>query len=160
MIIRDEHPADFCAISTLNEAAFGRPDEARLVDRLRADGDLIASLVAEDRGKVVGYVALSRMGVPFRALGLGPVATAANRRREGIAGRLIREALARAAAGEWQAVFVVGAPDYYRRFGFDAAAAEGFSSSYAGPFLMALSLGGVMPTATGRIEYAAAFAGL
>jgi putative acetyltransferase len=73
---------------------------------------------------------------------------------------LIRAGIDRAARGGWQAVFVVGEPDYYRRFGFDAALASGFTSPYAGPYRMVLALGGALPVKTGKIDYAPAFARL
>ena len=37
--IRPEAPADFEAIRTVHAEAFGQPDEADLVERLRDDGE-------------------------------------------------------------------------------------------------------------------------
>jgi putative acetyltransferase len=160
--IAPEAPQDRTAIHALHAAAFPGDDEARLVDRLRADGDLALSLVArDDAGAVVGHVALSPMTAPFRALGLGPVAVAEDARRAGVAAALIRDGLARAATTGWQGVFVVGDAAYYGRFGFDAAAAVGFVSPYAGPHFMLLRLD---PAADlprrGAVAYAPAFAAL
>jgi putative acetyltransferase len=160
MLIRDEEPADAAAIRALVAAAFGREAEAGLVDRLRRDGDGVISLVAVADGAVAGHVLLSRMSAPFRALGLAPVSVAPDRRRAGIGSGLIRAALDRARAGGWEGVFVLGEPDYYRRFGFDPALAGGFASPYAGPFLMAAALRGELPARSGRIDYAPAFAAL
>ena len=84
MIIRGEKPADSAAIHELVAAAFQRPDEVVLVDRLRSDGECVISLVAVDGDEIVGYVLLSRMAAPFRALGLGPVSVKPNRQRAGI----------------------------------------------------------------------------
>ena len=72
----------------------------------------------------------------------------------------MREALARARKDGWDAVFVLGDPAYYRRFGFDPEAARGFGSPYAGPHLMALPLKGRLPVTTDRVDYAPAFAAL
>ncbi len=156
--IRDEHPGDFRAIAALLDAAFGRPDESRLVERLRADRDLVVSLVADENSEIAGQVALSAMAAPFRALGLGPVAVKPERRRRGIGGRLVAAALERARVGGWDAVFVLGEPEFYRRFGFSADSAAGFSSPYAGPHLMALALREPrLPASTGSIGYARAF---
>jgi len=42
--------------------------------------------------------------------------------------------------------FVLGEPDYYGRFGYDAAVARNFASPYAGDYFMALPLqGGLVP---------------
>lgn len=148
---------DRAAVRAVIEAAFAGSDEADLVDRLREGGDREMSLVAVERGGLVGHVVFSKMSAPFRALGLAPVAVAPSRQRSGVGSRLIRAGLERARAAGWQGVFVLGDPDYYRRFGFDPALAGGFVCAYAGPHLMALALGPALPASTGEIEYAAAF---
>jgi putative acetyltransferase len=155
--IRDERPADRAGVREAVLAAFGRCEEADLVDRLRADGDAEISLVAVDGARIVGHVLLSPMTAPFRALALAPVSVLPDRQGTGIGTRLIRAALERAELGGWQGVFVLGEPAYYRRFGFDAALASGFASPYAGPYLMALALGGSLPATAGSVDYAAAF---
>ena len=157
VMIRNERPTDGTAVRGVVEAAFARPDEARLVERLRADGDCEISLVAVENGRIVGHVLFSRMIAPFRALSLAPVAVAPNRQRSGIGSRLIGAGLERARGAGWHGVFVLGDPNYYRRFGFDPALARGFSSPYAGPQLMALALGPALPVRSGAIEHASAF---
>jgi len=160
MIIRPEEPADHSAIRAVVETAFPTPAEARLVDQLRADGDAQISLVAIDDGIIVGHVMFSRMAAEFRALGLGPVAVKPARQRSGVGSLLIRRGLSQSEAEKWEIVFVLGSPAYYRRFGFDPALASGFTSPYAGPHLMALSLIQPLPRLSGRIDYAPAFAAL
>jgi len=160
MLIRDEEPGDLPAIRAVVEAAFGQRQEADLVDRLRADGDGVLSLVAVDGGKVVGHVLFSEMTAPFRALALAPVSVVPERQRSGIGSRLIRAGLSRAEEDGWVGVFVLGEPDYYGRFGFDAVRARGFESPYAGPYLMVRALGRELPVTTGTIGYARAFAAL
>ena len=44
--IRDETPADVDEVRHVNEALFGEPDEARLVDLVRTNGGVLLSLVA------------------------------------------------------------------------------------------------------------------
>jgi putative acetyltransferase len=157
-MIRDETAADADAIREVVDAAFPGPAEARLVDLLRADGDLVYSLVAVEDDRVVGHVAFSPMAAPFRALGLGPIAVRPDRQRRGIARRLIEAGLARATADGWQAVFLLGNPAFYERFGFSVALAAGFSSPYVGPHFMVRPLGDEpLPTLAGRVEYALAF---
>jgi putative acetyltransferase len=117
-------------------------------------------LVAVDADKIIGHVMFSRMAAPFRALGLAPVSVAPERQRSGIGSELIREGLARAAAAGWAGVFVLGEPEYYRRFGFSPALASGFTSPCAGAYLMALALNGPLPATEGKIEYAPAFHGI
>jgi putative acetyltransferase len=161
MIIRAEEPADANAIRKVEEAAFPTSAEADLVDRLRSDHDAAFSLVAVEGDELVGHALFSRMEAPFRALGLGPVAVLSSRQGIGIGTRLITAGLACARAEGWQGVFVLGEPAYYRRFGFDAGRAAGFTSPYAGPYLMALALqADDLPVRSGSIAYAPAFAGL
>ncbi|MGZ8996499.1 MAG: hypothetical protein ACXW3P_08420 [Rhodospirillales bacterium] len=57
-------------------------------------------------------------------------------------------------------MFVLGDPACYRRFGFRADLAAGFTSPYAGPHLMVLPLQGALPTQEGRLDYAPAFAAM
>jgi len=161
VLIRDEKSVDRPAIHAVVTAAFGRPDEADLVDRLREDGSLVISLVSLDAGVVVtGHVLLSRMDAPFTALGLAPLSVLPAHQRSGIGSQLVRAALQRAKELRWEAVFVLGDPQYYGRFGFDAARASGFSSPYAGPHLMVLALAGSLPVSAGAIAYARPFASL
>jgi len=158
--IRGETPGDIRPIHDLVTAAFGRDEESRLVDRLRADGDAAISLVACEGDELVGHILFSPMRAPFRALGLAPVSVLPRRQRSGIGSALIRAGLARAEAERWQGVFVLGEPAFYRRFGFDPDLAAGFDCPYAGPYLMATALGGRLPAANGRLAYAPAFAAL
>jgi putative acetyltransferase len=161
MIVRSETPGDVAAIRIVEEIAFDRSAEARLVDDLRAAGDSVFSLVAVDDGTVVGHALFSRMKSPFPALALGPVAVLHEYRRTGVGSRLIRQGIARSEASGWLGIFVLGDPAFYRRFGFDVGKASGFVSPYAGPHLMALPLGrSELPTGAGIIEHATAFAKL
>ena len=160
LLIRDETPYDADAVYAVVSAAFGRAAEAQLVRALHAAGDAVVALVAEDEDHVIGHVLLSRMAAPFAALALAPVSVSPGKRGTGIGSALIRNALRRAAEAHWRAVFVLGDPNYYARFGFTTAAASGFSSPYAGDYFMGLTLSGVMPATTGELRHAPAFSAL
>ncbi len=158
--LREEEDGDQGQVRGLIEASFPGTGEALLVDRLRSDGDIVLSLVAEDSGVVVGYVSFSRLTVvdgaaPFRAVALAPLAVYPEYQQQGIATRLIREAHAcLAALGETLSV-VLGEPGYYGRFGYHHRRAAGFESDYQSPYLMALSFGSA--PSGGRLVYPAAF---
>lgn len=161
MHIEAEQPVHRTGIRSLVLSAFPTAAEADLVDRLREDGDVAISLVATDGGEVVGHVLFSTMTAPMKALGLGPVAIDARRRAEGIASELIREGLARARREGWQAVFVVGDPAFYARFGFSVERAAGFETPYAGPYFMVLALDASgFRQANDPVAYAPAFQSL
>jgi len=157
--IRSERPGDIAGIRAVVLAAFPTDGEADLVDCLRADGSAVFSLVAVRNGTIVGHVMLSKMASPPDGLGLAPVAVLSDFRRQGIAARLIEEALSRARAGGWKAAFVLGS-DYYRRFGFEPSFAAGYASRYSGPHLQGLALQSGVTAGRGPLDYARAFADL
>lgn len=159
MKIRDEIASDRDAIRGLHLCSFPTADEADLVERLRENGDVVFSLVAEVADCLAGHVLFSRMVAPFPALGLAPVAVFPEWRGQGMATRLIESGLT-AAVADWDAVFVLGEPAYYGRFGFAAAAAQGFQSPYAGPYFMVRALKSHLPASCGRVDYPKAFAAL
>lgn len=156
--VRPERADDIAAIDDVVTRAFGRDDEARLVAQLRRDGDATISLVAVPAGDaVIGHVLLSPMSAPFRALGLAPVSVAPKYQKQGVGAALIDAAMVQARQGGWSAIFVLGDPGYYGRFGFRADLAAGFSSPYAGPHFMVLPLTDALPVVSGKVSYAAAF---
>ena len=126
MLIRNETADDIAAISRLITEAFlvlaqSTGTEASIVEKLRAEGALALSLVAEEEGEVIGYLAASaaRIG-PQDGWGLiGPLAVLSSRHRQGIGTALMAEALRRLRATSRGAA-VVGDPVYYGRFGFRA----------------------------------------
>jgi Predicted acetyltransferase len=167
--IRAATGGDVAAIDALLRRAFPQPDEARLVQQLCVDGDMVLTLVAddEDSGELAGIVAFSRMDVEvdgkvIASVALAPVAVARHYRRQGVAEALIQAGLAHLGDAGAMLCFVLGDPAYYGRFGFSADWARGFASPYAGDYLMALPLqGGAMPCGVrGRADHAAAFAQL
>jgi len=163
MIVRAEKPVDIEAIYTVTKAAFATDAEARLIDMLREDGDLLFSHVAEEKGEIIGHIALSPMqavadGRSIRALGLGPVAVAPNCQRSGIGSQLIDASIKWARANDWQLIILLGDPHYYCRFGFSVDAARPFASPYAGSHFQALWLDESLQTPqSGRADYAPAF---
>jgi putative acetyltransferase len=160
VVIRAAQAADDMAIRRLLLSAFPTAGEADLVTQLHGDGAVVHSLVALDGADVVGHVMLSRMTAPFAALGLAPLAVKHGWRRKNIAGRLVEAAIAEAAAGGAEGIFVLGDPVYYARFGFSAAAASGFETPYAGDHFMLRSLGAHALPVDGAVAYAPAFGNL
>jgi putative acetyltransferase len=164
--VRPAEPRDAAAIRAVHLAAFPTPLEADLVEALGRDGDVVISLVAERCGEILGHVLLSRMrvsgdGRPYRALGLAPVAVLPGFQSSGIGTALIESAIGIARASGEEILFLLGEPDYYRRFGFSAEAAAPFASPYAGPYFMALAVQpGVAVPRAGKADYPQAFSGL
>ena len=163
LVIRPAEKKDFAGVGSLLDAAFGSDVERRLVERLRADGDVLLELVATHEGELFGHVLFSRLAVVgpegrFDAVALAPLATLPARQRTGVGRSLVENAhhLLRE-AGEKLSV-VLGEPAYYGRFGYEHARAAGFDSDYQCDALQALAWGEA--PAGGRLAYARAFAGL
>jgi putative acetyltransferase len=161
--VRPAGPADRPAIAAvLTEAftaAFGRSEEAALVGRLRAAGLVAVELVAVVEGAIAGHIAFSRLGVAadgrlLKALALAPVSVKPGLQSQGTGGRLIEAGHAAARGMGFDAVFVLGHPAYYPRFGYSAAAARPFRSPFAGDHFMALALApGALDAASGAVTY-------
>ncbi|TAJ70959.1 MAG: N-acetyltransferase [Phenylobacterium sp.] len=161
-MIRYARAADHPAIAEVVEAAFGQPDEARLVERLRAAGDVLFELVALDDGVVAGHVLFSRLWADSQQLyaALAPLAVRPGLQRTGVGSALTRASLEQAREFGAHGVIVLGHPAYYPRFGFSAAAAAKVRSVYAGgPGFMALALEPGAFDAPLSIIYPDAFAG-
>jgi putative acetyltransferase len=159
IFIRAEMPEDRPAIAHVHRLAFGREDEARLVERLRDGGWARVSLVAEFAGQVVGHVLFSELAIVDGArttagLALAPLAVLSDLQSRGIGSALVRRGLEECERAGHAIVLVVGHPSYYPRFGFSAELARPLSTPYAGDSFMALELvPGALASLTGRVEY-------
>ena len=163
MLIREEVPADIDATAELNRTAFGGDYEADLIARLRADGLVIASLVAQVRAKIVGHILFSMLpaemdGRTVRAAALAPIAVQPDLQNQGIGSKLVEEGLKAVRERGIEAVIVLGHPAYYPRFGFSADLARRLAAPFSGEAFMALELvPGALDGSMGSVSYPAAF---
>ncbi len=163
LIVRGENIEDRPVIRSINEAAFGRPDEAGLVDSLRTEGVVLASLVAEIEKRLAGHILFSRMWVEtangsVSAVALAPMAVLPEYQRRGIGECLIRHGLDLLCGRGEQIVIVLGHPDYYPRFGFSSEKARPLESPFPRDAFMALELSpGALDGIRGHVRYPAAF---
>lgn len=136
--IREEIPQDALQVRRVNELAFERPQEAELVDRLRARCDDLLSLVATDEGVLVGHILFSPATVRGpdgggpRGMGLAPMAVAPERQRQGVGSALVERGLALLRERGCPFVIVLGHPTYYPRFGFVPASRSGLTCQWDG----------------------------
>ena len=168
LIFRGETPEDIDAIRVINTLAFERTSEADLVDTLRLNARPFLSIVAEQGGSIVGHLAFSPVTLDDRSgeelpifLGLAPVAVHPDRQRQGIGSSLIRLGLGSCQGMRVAAVFVLGHPSYYPRFGFEVAARRGLRCEYEVPeeaFLVAELIPGALDGRSGTVRYHEAFA--
>ena len=138
MEIRIEQPTDRDAVRRVNELAFGRPDEARVVDALHdavryrqreiGRGAVTLSLVAVEGGEVIGHILFSPVTIgasagDVEAVGLAPMAVLPAHQKKGVGAALVRDGIERLRQDGHGAVVVLGHPGYYPRFGFKKASA-------------------------------------
>jgi putative acetyltransferase len=161
--IRPENEDDFLQVFRVNALAFETEAEAKLVEKLRAVESVI-SLVAEADGNVIGHILFSPMTFedqPSDFLGLAPMAVAPEFQNQGVGSQLVREGLRVAAERGATAVFVLGHPGYYPRFGFETARSKGFYSEYDVPeevFMVSELEPGAVEGKEGLVKYRPEFA--
>ncbi len=150
---------DAAEIETLLDRAFGPGRHRKTSYRYRrgvAQADRLG-LVARADGRLVGTirywpVAIGRAGMP--ALLLGPLAVAPGWHGQGIGAGLIRQSLGQATRAGDRLVLAVGRLDYYRRFGFVAAAGHGIymPGEREGRLLVRVLADGALAAASGPVQ--------
>jgi predicted N-acetyltransferase YhbS len=125
--VRKERPAEAAAREALLDLAYGPARFTKASERLREGRRAELALVAAEGRRIVGTVRLWQVsaGPDRRALLLGPLAVAPDRRRRGIGSTLMHHALREAARLRHGAVLLVGDAPYYARFGFEASLTAG-----------------------------------
>lgn len=166
--VRPEAPGDREAVFAVQRDAFEQPDEAELVEALRGSVHPAVSLVAERDGVVVGHVFVSPVRIEGEALscdcgGLAPLGVVRVHHGRGIGSALMRAAESASRSAGWGAVFLLGAPAYYERFGFQLAAPLGFhhqSAVFDSAFQVLELEPGSLDGASGWVHYAEPFSRL
>ncbi len=150
--IRQEQPSDYPAVFALVEQAFRDLEisdhtEQFLVERLRNTHAFIPelSLVAEEDGKVVGYILLSKLKIQdsqqaYASLGLAPVAVLPEYQGQGIGAQLIEQAHRIAKGLGYTSVILVGHENYYPRFGYKPASSFGINFPFDVPDANAMAV--------------------
>jgi len=156
--IREETASDIPAVRKVVTAAFAQTVESDLVDALRVSGDSILSLVAVNGGEISGHILFSKLQAPDKCLALAPVAVFPDSQKKGIGSKLIVERLAQVKRNGWEAVFLLGEPEFYQRFGFSTDIANKFETPYPKQYFMALELApDALKERSGEIIYAPPF---
>jgi putative acetyltransferase len=134
LIIRTEGREDYEQVHEVNIEAFEqREDEALLVRRIRDSGTFVPelSIVAEQNGKIVGHLLMSKSAVHegrllndgqsetiHEVVVLAPIAVRPDYQGQGVGKHLIREGLKRCSELGFELVLLIGHPGYYPKFGF------------------------------------------
>ena len=120
---------DYQAIAQINILAFGRDNEANLVDLLRKSDAFNPelSLVAIAENRIAGHILFTKIkiinaaGNEAESLALAPLAVLPEFQNKGIGSRLVTYGLNKARELQYRSVIVLGHKNYYARFGFEAA---------------------------------------
>lgn len=166
--VRPERPDDVPAIRRVNEEAFGRADEADLVDLIRERGKTVRSLVAVSADRVVGHILFTAVTIEASrrvapALGLGPVSVLPSHQGRRIGSLLVRTGLAACRDAGHGCVVVVGHPEYYPRFGFVPARQYGVAWEHPVPdeaFMLVELRPDALGTSGGIARYQPEFGGV
>ena len=116
---------DYDRVSALLREAF--PDstyEVELFKNLHKNGKTLHEWVCIHCGRIIAYVAFSNAYAQENACGfhLAPIAVNPKFQKQGIGAELLRFALRQVILKE-STIFVLGAPDFYQKFGFEHCAA-------------------------------------
>lgn len=137
----------------MNEQAFGQPLEARLVELLRANEAVLASLVAVANEQIVGHILFTPVQIVSgesvtEGAGLGPMSVLPDFQRMGIGSRLIDEGIQNIQQRGDPLIVVLGHPNYYPRFGFVPASRYRITCQWDVPDEVFL----ILPLAPPRLE--------
>ncbi len=164
--IRQESAADFKAVYEVNLRAFGRKDEANLVDALRGTDGFIPelSLVAEEDGKLRGHLLLTRIHIKTKeeevpVLALVSLAVLPKAQKQGIGGFLMGKGMELAKINGYNIVVASGHPEYYSKFGFTFAGYKGLTSKLnsGSAFMLAELSPDALDCVKGEVIYPQAF---
>lgn len=172
--VKEEH---FEEVDGLLKAAFPTDAEARLVRKLREDGDMLFECRKPWDGKIGGYFALSRMQAPEGWACLAPMAVRPEWQGGKLAeknpnmevggakdelyrgpwrfgARMLQELQAlievppeRLPASAPNTIVVLGKPSFYSRYGFSLERAQKLNSPYPLKYTLILRHGGDVPEA-------------
>lgn len=138
MKIRNEQPSDIKQIWDVNSEAFATESEAKLVNALRDSGCTFISLVAEIDNHVVGHILFTPVELTgdenrLKLMGLAPMAVLRRHQNKGIGSKLVDAGLDICRSQHYEAVVVLGHPNYYPRFGFVPSVNYSIKSEYEVP---------------------------
>ena len=123
--IHETTQPDLEDILLVEKAAFVKDEEAKLTAELLEDPSArpFISLLARKNNKPVGHILFTKARIEGYQKSehvslLAPLAVVPEYQEQGIGGMLIKEGIHRLKDNGVEMVFVLGHPDYYRKYGF------------------------------------------
>ena len=152
IVIRPPEISERNSILEIVEQAFGDEPVAPIVETLWRENAVSLEFVAIDDGELSGYCAVSGITsaphIDGHPLALSPVAVSPHRQKKGIGTALCRQIVNVCEADGTPLLVVLGHKEYYPRFGFKPAVAQGirWTERDAGDSFMAIDFKGVGQT--------------
>ena len=165
MEIRKETASDYDAVYQVVRDAFASAEERDgneqdLVAKLRSGPSLVLSLVAVEKGKILGHILFTRAEVDGHpVLALAPLSVLPEYQRRGIGLALMAEGHRTVQALGYDYSIVLGHEDYYPKAGYRPASEYGIKPPFAVPDqnFMALKLNPAAQNLNGTMRYDLAF---
>jgi predicted N-acetyltransferase YhbS len=122
MIIREATKLDVKEIYQLVNLAFNNNEESNLIRDLITNDDVLINLVATSTTTILGNIVVSKMLlIPTLDLfcgAIGPLSVLPDYQSKGIGSKLIETAISESKINKLDALFVLGSPKFYQKFGF------------------------------------------
>ena len=121
-MIRETQESDLEEVFNLIHSSFSNKAESDLVKQLISDGDVLINLVVESSDTIIGNVVVSKITMePDIGLfcgGVAPLSVLPDQQSSGVGSRLMEEVINESRKLGIDALFLLGDPNYYKRFGF------------------------------------------
>ena len=121
-MIRETQESDLEEVFNLIHSSFSNKAESDLVKQLISDGDVLINLVVESSDTIIGNVVVSQITMePDIGLfcgGVAPLSVLPDQQSSGVGSRLMEEVINESRKLGIDALFLLGDPNYYKRFGF------------------------------------------
>ena len=121
-MIREAQESDLEEVFNLIHSAFGNRAESDLVRQLISDGDVLINLLVESSNIIIGNVVVSKITMePDLGLfcgGVAPLSVLPDHQSSGVGSKLMTAAINESKKMGMDALFLLGDPNYYKRFGF------------------------------------------
>jgi len=165
--LRPEQAEDYQGITRVNDVAFKRKAEGKLIEELRKADDFNSnlSIVAETEAEVIGHilftpVSIKNNGHQNKSLALAPMAVLPEFQKRSVGKLLVIFGLQIAKESGYESVVVLGYPSYYSKFGFKRASKWNIKSPFPAPdeaFMAIELIPGSLDGISGQVIFPPAF---
>ena len=160
--IRKTIKADLEEVFNLIYVSFTNMAESDLVKQLIFDEDVLINLVVETPDTIIGNIVISKLtmepDVGLFCGGVAPLSVLPDHQSSGVGTQLMHEAIKRSKEMGMDALFLLGNPNYYKKFNFIVSDLE---NDYSTEYFQQLELTkGCLINLKSKVTYANAFLNL